>query len=81
MWFEAPPPNYRVRGYYKSGYQEPEPTRDTPVQKNYRHISKFTGAGVERDTQAKGFAYGSETEYQNSRKSYGRPRDNIIDRT
>lgn len=81
MWFEAPQPNYRIRGFHRSGYQELEAAGDVPQEKNYRHVSKFAGTGVEKDSQSKGFAYGSEAEYRSSKTNYKRPRDTFTDRT
>lgn len=61
--------NYRHRAFHKTGYQMPAtsfPMANTavlPLEKDNRLVAHFAYPGIEKNTGATGFAYGSEASY------------------
>lgn len=70
--------NHRHRAYHKTGYQMSATTNlhtvvtdaAYPLEKSHRLVAHFAHPGIERNTGATGFAYGSEKSYSKSHDRY-----------
>lgn len=80
-FLDKSPPNYRYKGFHKSGYTTPVQTssnHSNPLQDN-RRVAQFVAKGIDKvDPSLQGLQYGSGQEYNNTKRTDEQKYDIIL---